>query len=95
MIAIENRDSNKFIGYAMDYKSAIQLLIKNGLLHNSNIPSMVCCDCGYTKHHCCIGEDWEKTLFSWNIDKFNDYFGEYLYLTEEKMYEYEEEEEEE
>lgn len=92
MTVIEIREDNHgFIGCALDYKSAVQFLIRDGWLYDDF-------DCYeeesglYVELYLCHGENWREVLMDWDINKFNDYFDGYLYLEEEEVYEYDEEE---
>lgn len=95
MTVIEIREDNHgFIGCALDYKSAVQFLIREGWLEDN--------DEFYDEEegrdielYFSLGEDWQEVLMDWDINKFNDYFDGYLYLEEEEVYEYDEDYEEE
>lgn len=95
MTVIEIREDNHgFIRCALDYKSAVQFLIREGWLEDN--------DAFYDEEtgvdielYYCLGENWREVLMGWDINKFNDFFDGHLYLEEEEVYEYDEDYEEE
>lgn len=76
---------NGVVGLATDYKSAVAFLIKERWL---TIFDDVENEEGYFES---IGEnlglDWEETLLSWDIQKFNEYFGGSYTLEEMEVFE--------
>ena len=88
MTVIEIREDNHGnIGYAVDYKSAIHFLIKEGWLYD-NLEYYDEEEGRDIELYFCLGENWQEVLLDWDINKFNDYFEGHLLLEEEEVYEH-------
>lgn len=85
-VVLIEEDNHGLIGVAKDYTSAVIFLIKKGWL-DENYEVWVDNEDGLTKTiKELLGEEWKEVVFSWSLEKFNEFFDGSFYLNIEKVY---------
>ena len=75
---------NELIAIAKDVKSAVKYLIKNNWIEKDDTYLVKYDWVSVTEK---FGKDWENTISNMSKDEFNKFFGRFVYLEEEEMYE--------
>lgn len=84
VIIITDEQIDELIAVTKDMKSAIKYLIENKWIEKD--------DRYLVRYHMVsitekFGEDWEDTISNISRKEFNAFFGRYIYLDEEEVYE--------
>lgn len=77
-------DNHGLIAIAKDYASALDFLIKENWLEDNT--EIWAGDYYYTYLVEALGKDWPDKMRDWDIEHFNDYWENSIYLKEEKIY---------